>query len=109
MKFSLPHGPMLTNTKKKIVKIKKSKILKNRKKKGLEIWRIATFPLNLAVIRLMVSEKHRVLRTTTDNSGRQESGARDTALALLTQSSRAKMHIDLMKPFQHVVAGTFSM
>ena len=59
MKFLLPHG-------KKFVKIKNSKILKNRKN-GLEIWRIATVPLNLALLRSIVSEKTRF----TDYDGRR--------------------------------------
>ncbi len=65
---------MLTKTKKKMVKIQKSKIFKNGKN-GLEMW-IATFPQNLALICLMVCEKMRF----TDAM----------ALGLLTQSSRAK-------------------
>ncbi len=48
MKFSLPLGLMSSKTKKK----KKSLKLKN-----LEIWWIATFPQNLALIFLTVSEK----------------------------------------------------
>ncbi len=66
----------------KIVKIQKSKIFKNGKN-GLEIWWIATFPQNLAFICLTVSEKARF------RDGRM-TDARAMALALLTQSSRAK-------------------
>ncbi len=65
---------------KKIVKIKKSKIFLN----CLEIWWIATFPQDLTLIPLTVSEKTR----TTD--GRPTTDVRATAIALLTQSSRAK-------------------
>ncbi len=49
---------MLTKTKKKNVKIQNSKIFKNGKN-GLEIWWIATFPQNLALICLTDSEKTR--------------------------------------------------
>ncbi len=73
---------MLTKTKKKIVKIQKSKIFKNGKN-GLEIWWIATFPQNLALICVTVSEKTRFTDGRTTD-------ARATALALLTQSTRAK-------------------
>ena len=56
LKFVLPYGPMLTKRKTKI--IKKSNILKNKQQKnGLEIWWIGTFPQNLALIHLSVSEK----------------------------------------------------
>ena len=48
-------GPMLTKTK-KIVKFWKSKILK-KEKNGLEIWRIGSFPQNLAWIHEAASEK----------------------------------------------------
>ncbi len=92
MKFSLPLGPMLTKTEKKIVKIQKSKIFKNGKI-GLEIWWIATFPQNLALIRLTVSEKTYFTDDdgrTTDTCARTCAWTCATALALLTQSSRAK-------------------
>ncbi len=50
---------MLTKTKKKkkkkIVKIQKLKFLE-KGKNSLETWWIATFPQNLALIRLMISE-----------------------------------------------------
>ncbi len=75
---------MLTKTKKN-VKIQKSKISENGKNR-LEIWWIATFPQNLALICLMVSEKTHFMDGQTD--GRTD--ARATAIALLTQSSRAK-------------------
>ena len=48
------------NEKKKQNKNRKNlkiKILKKRKKKGLEKWRIGSFPQNLALIRAAVSEK----------------------------------------------------
>ena len=74
---------MLTKMK-KFVKIQKSKILRNIKN-SLEIWWTATFPQKLALIRLLIFEKTRFTdgRTTTMD-------ARALALALLTQSSRAK-------------------
>ena len=53
-----------------------------REENGLEIFWIATFPQDLALIKLMVSEK------TSFTDGRTD--ARATAMALLTQSSRAK-------------------
>ena len=65
MKFSLPYGPMLTKMK-KLIKIQKFKILKNGKR-GLEIWWIATFPQNLVLIPLMVSEKTHFM----DDDGRR--------------------------------------
>ena len=85
LKFLLLWGPMLTKTK-KIVKIKKSKSFKNGRN-GLEIWRVATFPQDMVLIPLMVSEK-----TCFTDDGRTDGrkDARSTAIALLTQSSRAK-------------------
>ncbi len=71
---------MLTKTK-QIVKIQNPKF--ENGKTGLEIWWIGTFPQSLALICLTVSEK---MRFTDD--GRTDDRA--TALALLTQSSRAK-------------------
>ncbi len=53
-------------------------------KKNLEIWWIATFPQNLALIRFMVSEK-----TGVTDDGRT-TDVRASALALLTLSSRVK-------------------
>ncbi len=46
----------LNKNEKQIVKIQKSKILK-KWKNGQEMWWIATFPQNMAFIRLIVSEK----------------------------------------------------
>ncbi len=76
--------PMSTKTKKK-VKIQKSRIFKNGKN-GLEIWWLTTFPQNSGLIRVTGFLRKRVLRTTD---------ARATALALLTQSSRAKKELGL--------------
>ena len=73
---------MLTETKKN-GKIKKIQTFEKRKK-GVEVWSIATFPQNLALIQLMFSEKTRF----TDDG--RTTHARDTALPLLTHSSRAK-------------------
>ncbi len=77
---------MLTKMKKKFIKIQKFKIFKNGKN-GLEIWWTATFPQNLALIPFVVSEK---MRFTDDGRRYRTTDARATAIALLTQSNRAK-------------------
>ncbi len=53
---SLPHGPMLTKTKKKSLQLKNAKF-ETRKKWSADVWWIVTYPQNLALIHLTVSEK----------------------------------------------------
>ena len=64
---------MLMKTKKKIIKIQKSKIFKNGQN-GLEIYWIATFPQNLALICLTVPEKTRFTDGRTTDDGRPRHG-----------------------------------
>ncbi len=83
LNFFLPYGPMLTKTK-KIGKISKIKILKN-KKNCLEIWWIGICPKNLALIHSVVSKK----TMSTDDDGRQwMTDARVTTVALLCSSTK---------------------
>ncbi len=84
-----PRGSHVNENEKKKKRKKKRKNRQNSKiqnfeirKNGLEMWRTVTFPQNLALTRLMVSEK------TPFTDGRTV--ARATALVLLRQSSRAK-------------------
>ncbi len=80
------------NEKKKKKKKKKGitlKILKNNKKWFGDVI-IVTFSQNLALLHLMVSEK---MLLQADGRLRRTMDARNLALALLTQSSRAKKKI----------------
>ncbi len=63
----------------------KFKILKNGEKNGLEIWWIATFPPNLALIPLMVSEKPLFMDDGWMDDGRLRHG-----IISADQSSRGK-------------------
>ena len=64
---------MLTKPKKKSLKFKNPKLLKTEKN-GLQIWWIATFSQNVALIRLTVSEKMRCTDGRRTDDGRPHHG-----------------------------------
>ena len=101
LKFCSHWGPMLTRTKKKIVKIWKLKILK-----GLEIWWRGSYPQNLACIHAAVSEKLEFTgRRTTE--GRRTEG-RTTDACAMWQARCDSSSADKVKQLKSVIVWVYS-
>ncbi len=80
--ISAPIGSHVNENKKKNRKNLKIKI---KKKNGLELWRLGSFPQNLAWIHAIVTEEPELMDGRTTD-------AWSTTVALLTKSSKAKNH-----------------